>query len=139
MLIINFISWVICSGQLFFLWNLEKCWKTPTTRNKIYGTILRNHAKLDSIRNLWYLLFRNFWPLVLKFYFWRKDWVLGSRSSHIWAFHNISYFFKVLRCSATRRETPVRCFINNGHFNRQANWHLNIKFQPLFRCSCVHK
>ena len=45
---------------------------------------------------LWYLLLCIFWLVLQKFNFWEEDWTLGSISTHIWDFSNISQFSKIL-------------------------------------------
>ena len=35
------------------------------------------------------ILLRNLWPVSQSFYFWKKDWALGSISTLIWHFSNI--------------------------------------------------
>ena len=56
----------------------------------IYETKKRNQAKSDKTRKLWYLLLRKFWPLLLKIYFWKGDWALGSATTQFWDFSIIS-------------------------------------------------
>ena len=68
-----------------------------TMADKIYETMSRNQAKLDRTRNLWNLFLRNFWPLALKFYLQKEDWVLGSVSYHLCDINNFSEFPKVLK------------------------------------------
>ena len=47
---------------------------------------------MDWNKRIWYLLSRNFWPLLPKFYFWKRNWTLGSGSIQVWDFPNVSQF-----------------------------------------------
>lgn len=65
-------------------------WKKYLTKSK------KKICKIDNIRKLWYLLFRNFWSLLSKIQFYMGGWSLSCFSTLFWDSSNISYFLKIL-------------------------------------------
>ena len=60
------------------VWNQTSSMIAPTAGDSISETMVRNQAKLDRTRKLWYLFLRDFWPPVPKLCFLKGDLVLGS-------------------------------------------------------------
>ena len=51
---------------------------------------------MDRTEKLWYVLLHNLWPLLQHFYFWKRDWALGSTSTEFSDFPNTSWFPKIV-------------------------------------------
>ena len=83
--------------------NIEVSWKLRQALSKNldnFGQIIWSKvkfgAKLDRTEKLWYVLLHNLWPLLQHFYFWKRDWALGSTSTEFSDFPNTSWFPKIV-------------------------------------------
>ena len=87
------------------LWSYRKCqefeiWRrlgrvriknvlTQTIQDNIFGTKYRTSVILDWKRKVWYLFFRDFWLLLPKSDFLKRDWALDIVSTQIWGIFDI--------------------------------------------------
>ena len=69
---------------------------TPTIPDKIFGTKYRIPVILDRKRKVCYPFLQDFWLLLSKLNFLKRDWVPGFVSTQIWDFSNISLFPRIL-------------------------------------------
>ena len=58
--------------------------------DKVIGTKYRNSVILDRKRKVWEPFLRDFWLLLPKSDFLKRDWALGFVSTQIWDFSDIS-------------------------------------------------
>ena len=69
----------------------EKMIYTDNCRQNLRNNVKKSN-KIGYGWNHWYLILRNFWPLIPRFYFCEENWALDSDSSHFLRFLNISLF-----------------------------------------------
>ena len=80
--------------------------KGSTTLIKVF-----NQAKFDKNRKFRYMIHRNFWSLLPKIHFWRKDWGLSGVPSNFEILLILPYFFRSKVLSRFARGNSYSKFI----------------------------